>query len=185
MALLISRRGDVEAHERALSQVLTTESTYAEELSSDFHRVHVSDVIGSGRATFEAAAESLLSWTMYRKAGLGILASSPRVEVGADVVVAIRFGPVQLMAPCRVDRVVDEPARAEFSYLTLPGHPECGRETFSVRLDDSGAVSASIDAISKPGNPLVAVAGPLARHLQMRAARRYLEALRTAGAVAE
>ncbi len=89
-------------------------------------------------------------------------------------------GLIDILAPCRVDAVIDEPGRRGFSYLTLPGHPECGRETFTAEQDDDGVVWASIAAVSKAGSVLTALAGPVGRLVQRRASARYAGAVRAA-----
>ena len=64
-----------------------------------------------------------------------------------------------------------------FFYGTLPGHPECGEERFTVRIDERSVVWAEICAFSRPGRWFTRLAGPLGGRLQARATKRYLTAL--------
>lgn len=144
-----------------------------------FHRLRQRVAIGSGSAALDAAADAILAWGMHRGAGLDVFAVGPRAEIGVDVVVAIAVGRlVDLLAPCRVDQVIDEPGRRGFSYVTLPGHPECGRETFLAEKDADGVVWMSISAVSRAGSIVTSVAGPIGRLVQRRATARYAEAVR-------
>jgi uncharacterized protein (UPF0548 family) len=152
-----------------------------EPVPAGFHHVSRRQPIGSGAATFDAAAEVILTWGLHRGAGLEVCAATPRAQSGADVVVAISAGMVfDILAPCRVDDVVDTPRRRGFSYLTLPGHPERGRETFTAERDADDVVWVSIAAVSRPGSILTAAAGPVGRLVQRRTTDRYVEAVRAA-----
>jgi uncharacterized protein (UPF0548 family) len=182
--VLIRRHGDRAGMARVLGRAAAHEPTFTgglEPVPDGFRHVSRREAIGSGSATFEAAADVILTWGLHRGAGLDVCAATPRAEPGADVVVAITAGGViDILAPCRVDEVIDEPGRRGFSYLTLPGHPECGRETFVAELDHDGVVWVSIAAVSKPGSIVTALAGPLGRLVQRRASARYAGAVRAA-----
>jgi uncharacterized protein (UPF0548 family) len=182
--VLIRRHADRAAMARVLGRAASHESTFTgglEPVPPGFRSVRHREAIGSGAVAFAAAAEAILTWDMHRRAGLEVCAAAPRAETGTDVVVAITLGPlVDLLAPCRVDDVIDEPRRRGFSYLTLPGHPERGRETFLAELDVDGVVWVSIAAVSRAGSTLTTVAGPFGRLVQRRATVRYAEAVRAA-----
>jgi len=169
---------------RVLGRAAAREPTFTgalEPVPARFRRVARREAIGSGMTTFDAAAEVILTWGLHRGAGLEVCAATPRAEAGADVVVAISAGGLlDILAPCRVDEVIDEPGRRGFSYLTLPGHPERGRETFTAELDTADVVWVSIAAVSRPGSILTAVAGPVGRVVQRRATARYADAVRAA-----
>jgi uncharacterized protein (UPF0548 family) len=85
--------------------------------------------------------------------------------------------PVVVRAPVRVVYVVDEPRRRGFAYGTLPGHPECGEESFVVELGDDDAVTFEITAFSRPASRLARAAGPAGRAVQRWVTRRYVKAL--------
>ena len=83
-----------------------------------------------------------------------------------------------LLFACRVESVIDEPERHGFVYATLPGHPECGYESFVVAMNGDDVVF-EIEAVSRPGIALVRLAAPVTRGIQERATRAYLDALTT------
>ena len=72
--------------------------------------------------------------------------------------------------------VVDEPDRFGFTYATLPGHPECGWESFVVARVEA-EVRFTIEAVSKPAATIVRLGAPIARQLQKRATIRYLDGM--------
>ena len=76
------------------------------------------------------------------------------------------------------DYVIDEPTRFGFVYATLPDHPEQGYESFVVSNVD-GEIVLQIDAVSRPGIPIVRLGAPVTRLLQRRASDAYLAALRS------
>jgi uncharacterized protein (UPF0548 family) len=84
------------------------------------------------------------------------------------------------VAVCRVVEVIDDPNRFGFAYGTLPLHLESGEELFVVERDEDDNVWFRIIAFSRPHELAVRLAGPIARALQQRATRRYLEAMRGA-----
>ena len=146
----------------------------AGELPPGYHHVRESAVVGHGVEDFEAAANTLMSWDMHRRCGIKVL-SAPPVAVGVDV--EMRW--LGQRIPCRIVDVVDEPRRRGFAYGTLPGHPEQGEERFVVSHDTgTDEVTATITAFSRHGSWTTRLAGPIARRVQRRMTRRYLEALR-------
>jgi uncharacterized protein (UPF0548 family) len=135
--------------------------------------------LGSGVEAFRAASDAVLSWRMHERAGFTIATSNPTAAVGTVVVLGTRFGPFRIEAPCRVVRVTDEPSRRGFAYVTLAGHPVSGEEEFLVELASSGAVTATVAAVSRPATFLARLGPPVLRWEQRRIADRYLEALAT------
>jgi uncharacterized protein (UPF0548 family) len=166
--------------------VIRPDLTYSEvgctagELPPDYNHIRRTVPLGSGNDVFVRAAESLLTWDMHRRAGLTVASSSPRVVMGADVVLGWGYGPLRLHAPCRVVRMIDEPTARGFAYGTLPGHPESGEESFVVRLDDADVVHVDIVAFSRPARWYSRLGSPVARLVQKRITLRYLAALRSA-----
>lgn len=130
-----------------------------------------------GELSFRRAGETILSWDMHRRAGMRVHGTSPRAEPGSTVVLGLGLAGIRLVFPCRVHESFDEPNRIGFDYVTLPGHPECGMERFQVELTEDGSVHASITAVSRPANLLVALGGPVSRLAQRRTADRYLKVL--------
>lgn len=163
-----------------LSRLRDLPLTYAEvgatagALPEGYQHLEHSAPIGQGRQRFERAGEAVLHWGMQRGAGLGVRADSDVAAVGTTVVVRMGW----LTAPCRVVYVVSEPDRRGFAYGTLPGHPESGEESFSVRYDPADdTVYAQVRAFSRPATWWIRASGPVASLAQRLIARRYLRAL--------
>jgi uncharacterized protein (UPF0548 family) len=117
-----------------------------------------------------------MTWQMHRRARLHVGASTPRAQVGATVVLALPLGPVWVLAACRVMGVVDDADRKGFSYATLPGHPEYGREDFVIEQHEDGSVWFVLCAVSRPGSVVTSLFGPAGRLVQRRITERYLRA---------
>lgn len=137
--------------------------------------------LGAGADTLDRAGDALLGWDMHRRAGLLVDADGP-AAVGRLVLLRPRTGPagwLRMSAPCEVTEVVNRTDARGFTYRTLPGHPECGTESFVVERDPTtDVVRLRVEAVSSPGRLLVRLAGPLARAEQDRITDRYLAALR-------
>jgi uncharacterized protein (UPF0548 family) len=150
-------------------------ATAGAELPDGFrHDHHERRLPGAG--SFERAKHGLKRWAAHEGAGARVFPGEG-VENGETVLVDLGSGPLHVVAPCRIVYVIDEPDRFGFAYGTLPGHPECGEESFLVerRRDDSSVFR--IRAFSRPAHPLVRLGAPVARRVQVRITRRYLAAL--------
>jgi len=134
--------------------------------------------IGDASA-FDRAAAFVLSFGMQRGAGFEVLSGEPVARKGADVTLRARFGPVRIVAPTRVVYVIDEPDRQGFAYGTLPGHPESGEEIFIVERV-AGSTVVEVRAFSRPGRWFTWLGAPVARPIQRRATKRYVESVRRA-----
>ncbi|MEU6011185.1 DUF1990 domain-containing protein [Streptomyces sp. NPDC001698] len=140
-----------------------------------FHPLHVRTRIGEGEEVFRRASEAVMTWEMHRALGVGIEASADRAAPGIDVTVTLA-GVVR--APCRVVWTEQEPRRAGWAYGTLPGHPECGEESFLVDRTGDGTVWLTVTAFSRPAKWYARAAGPATRGLQHAYARRCGTTLR-------
>jgi uncharacterized protein (UPF0548 family) len=112
---------------------------------------------------------------MHSGAGLTVAADGP-AEVGRTVVLGLGR-PMSLIFPCRVVWTVDEEHRRGFAYGTLPGHPECGEESFVVERDGAGEIWLEITAFSRPGGAALRFTGPANDAAQAFFLRRYARAL--------
>lgn len=176
MARRVGRLRPFEA-DRLREQPFTYEpvgATRGSTFPDGFHHLEVRSGLGRGDAAFATAAERLMTWRMHAGAGLRVAASADRVAVGG--VVRCWLGPLPI--PCRVVWVVEGPDRVGFGYGTLPGHPEAGEEAFVVSRNDSGLVTLTVSAYSRPGLLLTRLAGPVGRLGQRLVIRRYAGALR-------
>ncbi|GAB3746855.1 DUF1990 family protein [Microlunatus parietis] len=141
-------------------------------LPPGYHHITRSAAIGRGATDFRRAAERVLNWEVQRRSGLAVSATGP-VSEGADVILTI--GP--LRAPARVVYVIEEPRRAGFAYGTLPGHPECGEESFVVEHLVDDTVQLTVTAFSRPATLLARLGGPITRLVQRVITDRYLRVL--------
>lgn len=166
-----------------LEALASAELTYRElgatreELPAGYEHLHRDASVGTGPAAFARATDGLFGWRMHRGAGLAVTASEPAAAPGVVVVLRAGWGPLSVVAPCRVVYCVDRPDRRGFAYGTLPGHPERGEEAFVVRLLPDGDVRFLIRAFSRHASPAARAGGPLTRRAQALITDRYISAL--------
>jgi uncharacterized protein (UPF0548 family) len=139
-----------------------------------------SEVVGTGRETFERVAAAILDWTPQRSVGLRVRATGPAGEVGTVVVLTAGLPRLGYDVPCRVVWASTTGDERGFAYGTLPGHPESGEECFTVRLTEGGDVVVTIRVFSRLATPAARAVPPVSRFVQGLATRRYLSALRRA-----
>ncbi|MBS2034685.1 DUF1990 family protein [bacterium] len=158
------------------------QATLAGPRSYSFHDHHrrIVAVEPAGAPTAEGAfqrlARAIRSYDIFpRRLGRGVLRRP--VEVGDSVGLRYYLVPgVHLFFASRVYEVIDEPLRSGFSYETLEGHPEAGRETFSVTKDsETGAIICELKAWSHLARPWPRWLHPLTRPLQTGAGRAALD----------
>jgi uncharacterized protein (UPF0548 family) len=125
-----------------------------------------------------ALAAAVVRLQVHRRAGLRVDADHLPVRVGTTLVQSIGLGPLRMLIPTRVVRVIDEPGRIGFAYATLPGHPEDGEEAFVVEQRPDGSWRFRVTALSRPASLLVRWSGPLGGLAQQAAVHRYLRAAR-------
>lgn len=160
--------------------------TYAEvgatraQMPTGYHVFELRRAIGAGRDLFDRGAEHILAFGIQRSLGLLRDADSETARAGTELTVRIGFGPIGLIAPCRVVHVLDEPHRRGFAYGTLPGHPLIGEELFAVEYDPADdTVYGLITSFSRPGTWYVGAGRPVVRLVQRWFAHRYLRTLPT------
>ena len=141
-----------------------------------FRHERFSRQIGASESDFLRGRAGLQQWRAHRDSGVEVSPVEAEVAVGETVaIVTCQLG-LWVLAACRIEAVLDESDAFGFTYSTLPDHPECGFETFTVRRAP-GAVRFEIEATSRPGIPLVRLGGVVTRKPQRRATNRYLSAL--------
>jgi uncharacterized protein (UPF0548 family) len=131
--------------------------------------------IGDSQA-FDRSAVALRHWAAHEGAGVRIFPHDRPVSLGATILAVISLGPAQIVAPCRIVRVIDQPDRLGFACGTLPGHPERGEEALVVERRTDGTFF-SITAFSRPAEPLARLAGPISRAIQLAINRGFVSAL--------
>ncbi len=102
--------------------------------------------------------------------------AEPLVE-GATVVAATKAGPLHVLIPCRIVYVVDEADRFGFAYATLPGHPECGEESFIVSKAAGGEITFTVSAHSRHAELLAKLGAPVSRIVQRQTNNAYIAGL--------
>jgi uncharacterized protein (UPF0548 family) len=138
-------------------------------------------VIGNGERDFQTATNALLNWSHF---DLGWVAlHPPKAPIVPRTVVAVLVQHLGFWSlnGCRVLETVGRPGDAEFgfSYGTLSNHAECGEEIFKVSLDpQTGAVTYTIRAASRPRALLAKLGHPVVRSLQTRFRRDSAAAMK-------
>jgi uncharacterized protein (UPF0548 family) len=128
-------------------------------------------VVGSGAAAFARACDCLRRWT---HCSLGWVEIAPRdapITTGTVVCVLVRHLGFWSMNGCRVVHAIGDSGGREFgfTYGTLSSHAERGEESFTVRLDpDTGYVTYTIRAVSRPRALLAWLGYPVTRRLQAK-----------------
>lgn len=135
--------------------------------------------LGHDEIAWGLAKEAIRLWKAHDHAGITVTPPGAELREGSTVLASRGFGPVTILAPCRIVYVIDEPSRFGFAYGTLPGHPERGEESFQVLLDDNGTVWAEITTFSRPDDLASKLAGPMGRRIQAAVTRRYFEGILT------
>jgi uncharacterized protein (UPF0548 family) len=153
-------------------------ATLAGSLPDGYHHDRSSIELGGGDEIWARARLGIDQWRAPAAAGISIEPPDAPIAVGTTVAIITRLGPAVVVAACRIVAVVDEPDRYGFAYGTLPAHPEEGEELFLVTRDETGTVRFEITAFSRPHDRLTRLGGPVARRVQQRATRRYLEGMR-------
>jgi uncharacterized protein (UPF0548 family) len=141
-----------------------------------FRRDHYERALGGGPDAFALGCDGLRRWEAHRAAGVELTPAVPELRAGTTLLVRTRVGPVHVVGGCRILHVVDEPGRFGFVYGTLPTHPEIGEESFTV-VRDGDDVRFEIMTVSRGRELLVRLGAPVARAVQVRTTRRYLDGL--------
>lgn len=141
-----------------------------------FRSERFSQAIGAGENDFERARTGLQQWRAHRGSGVEVHPNTSQPAVGETVAIVTRQLGLWVLAACRITSITDETDVFGFTYATLPDHPECGFESFTVhrRRDE---VRFDIEATSKAGILLVRLGAPVTQYLQKRATHAYLDAL--------
>ncbi|MFD8701974.1 DUF1990 family protein [Kitasatospora sp. NPDC059648] len=138
-------------------------------------RVH----LGHGPEVLERAGRYVLGWGSQLGSGFAVHPGGPARE-GATVLLRLSLPGSRwprLVIPCRVVWTEAGPDRIGFAYGTLPGHPECGEESFLVSMDAEGEVWFEVAAFSRLSAWYARLGRPVALLCQHLAIERYLAAV--------
>jgi uncharacterized protein (UPF0548 family) len=181
------RRPSPDTLDRLLGQAQGADLTYAEvgaTKGTAWPRGYRHDLdeglLGDRPETFERSVAGLRHWQAHIGAGIEVLPRGATVAEYATGLLLIHAAGLWTVAPFRVVYVVEEPDTFRFAYGTLPGHPERGEASFAVTRDDDEEVFLRLASFSRPVDPVARLAKPLARRIQRRYTRGYLDALREA-----
>jgi uncharacterized protein (UPF0548 family) len=127
---------------------------------------------------WDGARDGLREWCAHAAADLAITPHDAPLRVGETVIgTGPVLGPVHVIIACRISNVLDEANRFGFTYVTLPGHPECGEETFMLSRAD-GEITFTMSAYSRPAELLAQLGGPVTRFMQRRANAAYIAGMK-------
>lgn len=127
--------------------------------------------IGTGTAVFERAKGALKDWVHFDLGWTDLYPKRASIEPGSVVAVLIRHLGFWSLNGCRVVYGIGDADANDFgfAYGTLASHAECGEEIFKVAISpDTGEVTYTIRAASKPRAALAKLGYPVVRFLQAR-----------------
>jgi uncharacterized protein (UPF0548 family) len=169
--------------------------TRRDDMAPGFRPLRESVAVGHGREVYERTVNALFRWDVHRGAGLHVVATSERANIGTRVrsTLGLRLQGRMLplvKAPCEVVWAGTETAplpdgtlSTGFGYGTLTGHPEQGEEAFIVRMAPDGEVTFHLRAYSRGSTPLLRVLDPVVIPIQERVSQRYLRAAAKLGGI--
>lgn len=137
-------------------------------------------IVGRGEHAFERARQLLEHWRHFDIGWVEVFPKDAALKEGSVVAVLARHLGVWSLSGCRVVYTIGTEDRREFGYAygTLTNHAEIGEEIFKVRFHpETGHVSYTIHAVSRPGALLTRLGYPVARRLQARFRRDSARAL--------
>jgi len=146
-----------------------------------FVRDHSRTVLGHSNGVFTAARHAMEHWLAF---DLGwVQVAHPRAPIATGQVVAVIAHTATLWSVnlSRIVETADTPRLFGFLYSTTPAHVEQGEERFLIEHhEDTGDVSYTIEAVSRPRSILAQLAYPYTRAMQHRFARESLARMRMA-----
>ncbi|MDR3613336.1 MAG: DUF1990 domain-containing protein [Candidatus Obscuribacterales bacterium] len=139
--------------------------------TTDHYRIQ----LGEGSHVFDEAHRALKNWQHFNLGWLNVSSTEIPIESGAVVGLLTSYAAIWLLFACRIVYVVNEDGATQkygFAYGTLPEHPECGEERFTVEWNTSdNSVWYEILAFSHPACLPTRIAYPLTRTIQKRFAK--------------
>jgi uncharacterized protein (UPF0548 family) len=131
----------------------------------------LTSTIGRGAEAFERAKIALCQWKQFDLGWVEILPVGAPITAGTVVAVLVRHLGFWSLNSCRIVYTIGADNDLEFGYAygTLPNHAETGEEIFKVRIQpDTGDVTYTLRAASRPRAPLAWLGYPITRMLQAR-----------------
>jgi uncharacterized protein (UPF0548 family) len=140
-------------------------------------------VVGNDDAAYIRAKAALARWKHFQLGWADLFPRQPPIDPGTVVAVMFRHVGFWSLNGCRVVYRIggEDDVEFGFAYGTLANHAECGEEIFKVALDtQTGDVSYTIRAVSKPRVALARLGYPVVRLLQARFRRDSARAVAAA-----
>ena len=141
-----------------------------------FHPFEYWQTVGHGSDAFAVGRDALADWRMHRESGVRV--EPVPLVVGNDVVLWTRALGLTLVFACRIVEVIDRDDAYGFTYVTLPGHPEQGIETFRLEYTND-VVQLRIEGESRPAALLSKISGPVGRKIQRQFTEGYISTMRS------
>lgn len=137
----------------------------------DFSRV----VLGRGDSAFDAARAAMRNWIEFDLGWVKVASGQTPIVDGQVVAVIAHAAGLWSVNLSRIVEAIDTQRQFGFLYATTPMHVERGEERFLIELDEeTGEVSYTLEAISRPRLMLARLAYPCTRAMQHRFARELL-----------
>jgi uncharacterized protein (UPF0548 family) len=134
-----------------------------------------------GDGVFQKVSDAILAYRIFPPTLVVPVLDRTPLQVGDTVGLTYALLPgIRMFVASRVidrfDRQIDSGWETGFTYRTLDGHAELGEETFAVRKNrQTGEVTASMTAWSRPGHWLTRIGYWYARWCQLHAGRSALD----------
>jgi uncharacterized protein (UPF0548 family) len=145
-----------------------------------FRRGSTCEVVGTGRADFDAAARVIEAWAFLPRWVHTVPRHAPQVPGQALVVVAHTFG-LRWWLPTRVVETIATDDARGFVYAALPGHIAEGHERFVATFDAAtGVVRFDVTAVARLTHPVLRLVPPLFPTVQWWIRRTAMRRMRAA-----
>ncbi len=136
--------------------------------SRDYSQSH----LGNGAAAFAPARRLFARWEMFNLGWVRVVNTDAQISPNQMVGVEAHSLGLWSLNFCRIIEVIDTPTSYGFLYATTQFHIEEGEERFMLTFDElTGAVTYTLEAVSRPRDPLARLGFPVTRAFQRRFAR--------------
>lgn len=160
--------------DRLLAEARAATPTY----DGDRNGLRYDEYAGVVGRDWSRACDGLRQWVAHAGADIRITPHDAPLRVSETIIGSGPVvGPLHVTIACRISSVADTAEQFGFTYVTLPGHPERGEETFMLSRDGDKVVLA-MSSYSRPAELLSQLGGPVSRLIQRRTNHAYIAGLR-------
>jgi uncharacterized protein (UPF0548 family) len=129
-------------------------------------------VLGFGDDAFTSARTAIARWREFDLGWVQVADTCVPFATGQIVAVIAHAAGLWSVNLSRIVDTIDTPRQFGFMYSTTPKHVERGEERFLIERDENtGEVSYTLEAVSRPRAALARLAYPYTRKMQHRFAR--------------